>query len=299
MTAPTKAPRKRAAAKPAPKGEARIPRPSQGWYRDPETGEKLRRVTTILNQGCAKGEGLLIWAGNITAETAMENLPYLVGASLHPDQYAAAEAWLKGAQHRKKDERKDVGTAVHKLIEAHVLGTAMPDALLHSRELAPFLSHFTAFVRDWQVTFEASEMVVANYQRGYAGTLDYLVRSPVIAQLLGHDADALYMGDTKTGGELDVRGVYPEAALQMAAYRHAPVAWLRDGEKVPIPATQATGIVLHLRPEGYRVIPVICDDAVFEAFLVIQQAADWVSGPSKSVIGSALALPTKPEGIAA
>ena len=628
MTAPTKAPSKRAAKKttPPPQGEARIPKPSQGWYRDPETGEKLRRVTTILNLGAAKGEGLLIWAGNITAETAMANLPYLIGASLHPEHAAAAEKWLKGAQTRKKDERKDVGTAVHKLIEAHVLGTPMPDELIENPELAPFLRHFISFVEDWQVTFEASEMTVANYGRGYAGTLDYLVRSPLISDLLGHPADALMMGDTKglaldtplptptgwttmgtvrvgdvllgsdgrpctvtetsevherdcfrvtfddrssvvcddehlwstvsgtqkyvarvlstvelrrtltqygqrqhrvpvaapldlpeiplpidpyvlgcwlgdgkhssgeisgqdpeifshiegcgyrvgpqqkisreggcpvrsvlglvadlrqagvlgnkhipdaylrasrtqrlallqglmdtdgtwnrvrncaqfvsvskafassvrelllslgqrvamfemnhtgfkvgthylvtftpraiapfrlarkaelafvpstvrsarrlitsieptltvptkciavdspdhtylctewmipthnTGGELDIRGVYPEAALQMAAYRKCPTAWLRDGTKVAIPATRETGIVLHLRPEGYRVVPVACGDDVFEAFLVIQQAAEWASGLSKSVVGSALVLPVPSEKEAA
>jgi hypothetical protein len=206
--------------------------------------------------------------------------------------------WLKRAHVRKKDERGDVGTAVHKLVEAHVLGTPMPAELLTDSELSPFLDHFLTFVEEWQVTFEASEMVVGNVEEGYAGTLDYLLRSPLIAAALsaylGVDvpASTVLMGDTKTGGELDVKGVYPEAALQMAAYRKARVAWLRDGSRVPMPAAFTTGVVLHLRPEGYRLIPVVCDDDVFAAFLVIKQAAEWASGLSKTVIRPALTLPT-------
>ena len=66
-------PRKTASA---PTGTDRIPKPSQGWYRVKGTDLKLRRVTTILEQGCSKGDALTFWAGNITAETAMNNLPY-------------------------------------------------------------------------------------------------------------------------------------------------------------------------------------------------------------------------------
>lgn len=109
----------------------------------------------------------------------------------------------------------------------------------------------------------------------------------------------MLLGDTKTGGELGVKGVYPEAALQMSAYRKAGVAWLRDGTKVPMPATHDRGVVLHLRPEGYRVIPIACGDDVFAQFCIAQRAAEWVSGLSKTVVGEALALPAAPEGKAA
>jgi hypothetical protein len=295
-TAPAAGRRRKAA--PAPTGPDRIPRPSQGWYRVKGTDLKLRRVTTILEQGCAKGDALTFWAGNITAETAMAHLPQLVAASRHPEQRAEMTTWLKRAHVRKKDERGDVGTAVHKLVEAHVLGTPMPAELLTDPNLTPFLDHFLEFVEEWQVTFEASEMVVGNEEEGYAGTLDYLLRSPLIAAALAAyfqtevPPDVVLMGDTKTGGELDVKGVYPEASLQMAAYRKAKAAWLRDGSKVPMPATFWAGVVLHLRPEGYRLIPVVADDAVFAAFLTVKANAEWNSGLSKTVICPALVLPT-------
>ncbi|MFE2967504.1 hypothetical protein ACFXKC_28300 [Streptomyces sp. NPDC059340] len=297
--------RRRKAAAPAPTGPDRIPKPSQGWYRDKVTGAKLRRVTTILEQGCAKGDALTYWAGNITAETAMDNLPYLVRSSLFPDQRSEAYDWLRRAHIRKKDERADVGTAVHDLIEAKVLGVPMSEELLNSEELAPFLDHFLRFVEEWKVEFEASEMVVGHYEHGYAGTLDYLVRSKLIAAALAAyfdtevPADSVFCGDTKTGGELDVKGVYPEASLQMSAYRNAKVAWLRDGSTVPMPATFWAGVVLHLRPEGYRLIPAVVDDGVFDAFLTIKKAAEWTSGLSKTVIRPALTLPATTEERAA
>jgi hypothetical protein len=288
-----------------PTGTDRIPKPSQGWYRIPGTNTKLRRVTTILEQGCSKGDALTFWAGNLTADTAMENLPYLINASLYPEQRTDARNWLARAHVRKKDERKDVGTAVHDLIEAKVLGKPMPEELLTDPNLTPFLDHFLTFIEDWQITFEASEMVVGNEEDGYAGKLDYLLRSPLIAVALAAyfqcevPADSVFIGDTKTGGELDIKGVYPEASLQMAAYRKARVAWLRDGTKVPMPSTFWAGVVLHLRPEGYRLIPAVADDAVFNAFLTVKANAEWTSGLSKQVIRPALTLPAITEERAA
>jgi hypothetical protein len=298
-TAPAPGRRRTTKAKAAPTGTDRIPQPSQGWYRDKVTGDKYRRVTTILSQGSTKGDVLALWAANLVAETAFANLPRMVAASRVPEQRQEFYDWLRRAPTRKKDERADIGSAVHRIIEAHVLGQPIPADLVQDEEMAPYLRHFLRFVQEWRVTFEASEMVVGNRTAGYAGTLDYLLRSPLIAAEFGIPANTVLMGDTKTGGELDVKGVYPEAALQMSAYRKAEIAWLRDGSTVPMPATHSRGVVLHLRPEGYRLIPVDCGDEVFAAFRIVQQAADWVSGLSKTVIGEALTLPAMSERAAA
>ncbi|MGA5820909.1 hypothetical protein ACPC54_23950 [Kitasatospora sp. NPDC094028] len=284
---------------PQPTGADRIPRPSAGWYRDKVTGAKYRRVTTILSLGSTKGDVLSRWAAGVVADCAFDNLPSLVASSLRSDERAEKRDWLSRAALRKRDERAEVGSAVHRIIEAHVLGEPVPTGLVNDPELAPFLQHFVRFVTDWQVTFEASEMVVGSPEFGYAGTLDYLLRSPLISAMVGAPASVALIGDTKTGGELDVKGVYPEAALQMSAYRRAEIAWMRDGTTVPMPAVHTTGVVLHLRPEGYRLIPVVCDDDVFAAFRVVQQAAEWVSGLSKSVVGEALSLPAHIEKRAA
>src|SRR5258708_2345128 len=141
-------------------------------------------------------------------------------------------------------------------------------------------------------------MVVGNYDERYAGTLDYTLRSPFFAAELGCPPDTDVMGDTKTGGELDeltydgnVKGVYPEAGVQMAAYRRAPYGWLRDGRRVKRPLAHDVGVVLHLRPEGYRLYPVRCGDTEFAGFLAIREVAEYQTGPAKSVVGTALTPP--------
>ncbi|MFC3984940.1 hypothetical protein [Streptosporangium jomthongense] len=282
-----------------PVGTARIPRRSTaGFYKDPATGELLRSVTTILTQGSPK-EALIHWAGNLVAETAMEHLPQLVRASRNPQAAKDAYDWLRRAHTRKKDERADLGTAVHQIIEAKVLNEPMPEAILTNPEMAPYIANFEAFVADWHITFTASEMVVADYHHKFAGTLDYLLQSPLLAQVLGCPPDMDIPGDTKTGGELDettydggVKGVYPEAGVQMSAYRKARFGWLRDGTRVEMPPRHDIGVVLHLRPEGYRLYPVRCGDEVFETFTFIRRVAEFQTGPAKTIVGPALTPPT-------
>jgi len=279
-------------------GPDRIPKPSQGWYRVPGTDIKLRRVTTILSQGFPKPQ-LVFWAANLTAADAFATLPRLVHASLRPAEKEAAYDWLRKGHIRKKDERAEIGGAVHDVIEAHVLGQPIPESFLSDDEIAPFVENFLRFVTEWEIEFEASEMVVGNLTDGWAGTLDYLFRSRLIAHLLKVPPQTLFVGDTKTGGELDEKGVYPEAGAQMSAYRRAEVAWLRDGTQIPMPKVHDVGIVLHLRPEGYRPMPLKCGDDVYEAFLHVQQVAEFQRVLAKSVVGEALTLPTTSEERAA
>lgn len=277
----------------APIGEARIPKPARGWYTDPTTDRKMRRVTSILDHGVPK-PALPFWAGNVVAETAMEHLPRLVRASRRPADAEEAYDWLRRAHTRKRDERGDIGDAVHQIIEAKVLDKPISQELLDDPEMRPFLQNFLQFVREYEVTFDASEMVVGSYEHGYAGKLDYILRSPHI-----HGGRPC-MGDTKTGGELDVRlangllkGVYPEAGMQMSAYKHAEVCWLRDGTRMPMLETHDEGIVLHLRPQGYRVYPVQCGPAVFAKFLHAMQIDAWSTEVAPTVVGAALPVPAR------
>ena len=280
-----------------PVGQARIPRRSNaGFYRCPETGELLRSVTTILKQGSPK-EALIHWAGNLVAETAMEHLPRLVRASRRPADAADAYDWLRRAHTRKKDERADLGTAVHAIVEAKVLDTPIPDSVLADPEMRPYIRNFEQFVQEWQIKFTASEMVVADYDHKFAGTLDFLLQSPLLAAALGCDPDMDIPGDTKTGGELDEKtydggpkGVYPEAGIQMSAYRKARYGWMRDGSRVELDPRHEVGVVLHLRPQGYRLYPVRCGDDVFEAFCHIRRVAEFQTGPAKTIVGPPLTL---------
>lgn len=305
-------------AKPPTTGTARIPKRSMGFYRDPASGEKYRSVTTILSQGIAK-EALVFWAGNTVAQSAVDNLPYLIQSSMSANARTEAYDWLRRAHTRMKDSRAEIGSAVHSLIESHILGRPVPESLMTDEEIAPYLANFLAFVKDYDIEFTASEMVVAHDQEMYAGTLDYLFRSPKIVRLLiaagflpeGSDEQLDMAGDTKTGGELclgdglcvrsrpsefkscdgtahSIRGVFGEVGLQMAAYRAARSAWLRDGTRVEMPSTHPAGVALHLRPEGFLVVPVRCGDEQFTTFCFARKMAEWCTEGSKDVLGAAL-----------
>lgn len=309
-------------ARKQPKKKDRGPVPARqgnGYYADHATGDRLRSVTTILSGGVPK-PGLVHWAGNECTDCAIEHLPQLVAVSRDPQQLEEMRRWIRKAHTRKKDERADVGTAVHSIIEAKLLGTPMPEAIkvgdqlvrLDSDELAPFVTNVERFLVDWQPVFKASEMVVANPEHGYAGTLDFILSGDRIIAALraaGYDVDddADVMGDTKTGGDWDrvtsaghVHGVYPEAGLQMSAYRKASVCWLRSGDRVPMPQTASVGVVLHLRPEGYRLYPALCGDEQYAYFRHAQMVDEWSSRMASAkadrpVIGAALTVssPTK------
>lgn len=252
---------------------------SKSFYTDPETGQRLKSVTTILQQGVPK-LALMQWYANTAAACAMEELEQIVGIATDAERTKMYD-WLRKAPERRRDDRADVGKAVHRLIEADVLGEPVPQGLLDDPKLSPYLRHFQQFVADFQVTFEASEMVVANYTHEYAGTLDDIFRSPFI------NAGLSTLGDVKTGGELDVKGVYAEAGLQESAYRFAEYGWLRDGRKVPMPRTYG-GVVLHLRPEGIRVIPVLCGPEMYAVFLHAKKIAEFSTSLAKQVVGTPL-----------
>lgn len=289
-------------------GAERIPRrQNNGYYADHETGQRLRSVTTIINGGVPK-EALTFWAANTCTDAAIEALPRLVSASMDPVKLAELRDWITRAHTRKKDERADIGSAVHNIIESFLLDLPIPPDLLADESMQPYLENFLAFVEDWAIEFTASEMVVANPDDLYAGTLDYMLRSPLLVSALrlqGYEVpDGVdLMGDTKTGGTLDkltsaghIHGVYPEAGLQMSAYRSASVCWLRDGSRVPMPPTAEVGIVLHLQANGYRVYPVLCGDEIYQYFRYAQVVDEWTSKiasakTARPVVGKALQLP--------
>lgn len=298
-------------------------RQRNGYYADHATGDRLRSVTTILSGGVPK-PALMFWAAQVCTDSAIEHLPQLVAASRDREQLTELGRWIKRAHTRKKDERADVGSAVHTIIEARLLGTPIPEAIkvgdnlvrLDSEDLAPFVAQIDRFLIEWHPTFTASEMVVANPDHGYAGTLDFMISANgLIGDMLraaGYvvDPDGQIMGDTKTGGDWDrltssghVHGVYPEAGLQMSAYRNGTTAWLRNGERVPMPAAAEVGVVLHLRPEGYRLYPVRCGEAEYQYFRHAQMVDEWASRVASAkadapVIGAPLVLPKAAKAVA-
>lgn len=248
-------------------------RDRSGFYLLP-TGERLMSVTTILSNGIPK-PALVNWAAREVAASALDNLPRLVKVSRDPRKRAEAQRWLQNAANQKRDTAASLGSEVHDHIEARILGQPIPEP---SAECAPFLEQLAAFEADHHPKWEASELVVANPDDGWAGKLDWMAYIPAVGPLLA-------MGDSKTG-----KGVYPEAGLQMAAYRRAKFLFLKDGTKMTMPETHYA-VVLHLRPDGYRLLPVRADDEAYSVFLRAKEIAAWTKGGSDGAVGDPIMPP--------
>lgn len=233
--------------------------------------DRFYSVTTLLK--AVPKPALTNWAAKLAAEFAVENIKQ-VNALVRKGETEAAVSLIKGAPNRSRDRAANVGTHVHELVSAMILGTPWDD---WPPELEPYLNHFLQFVDDYDVTFEASEATCYSRKEKYAGTFDFTATIPRLAEI-GY-AGPRCMGDVKTG-----KGVYAEAALQMSAYAHADFIGLPNGEEVPMPPVDC-GVVLHLRPEGYKLIPVRVDEEVFLAFKYVREVFRWTEETSKDVLG--------------
>lgn len=244
----------------------RLARSARGGRYYEVGGERYWSVTTIL-QGVPK-PALPRWAAKAAAEWTIGNLP-AVNAMAESDPAAAVEA-IKQAPWRESRKKMDLGSEVHAIAEAWAMGTELPE---WSDEAAPFLSSFAGFLEEWSPTFEMTEATVANHQYRYAGTLDSIM------VLDGRRVIA----DYKTG-----KDIYPESALQLAAYRYAEIVLMEDGSEVALPEVDG-GVVIHLTDRGVRVIPVRCDRPVFESFLFVREVWRFQEQTSKYLIGDPVA----------
>lgn len=256
-----------------------------GYYNTPYG--RFLSVTTILDKGVPK-PALPFWAAREVAQCAIDNIPMLARVRGEAARVEAFD-WLKGAADRKRDEAGDLGTAIHAAINANILGAPSPEP---TDDQAPFMAAFDRFVTDWQPEWEATELVVAHPEDGWAGTCDWWawLNLPDLGR-------TLVCGDTKSGkpDKKRKKGTYPEAALQLSAYRRAKVAWLRDGTEVEPPHADHA-VVLHLRPDyypgkGYALLPIDTSDAVYSWFRHAQGVAAGEKNLAKDVIGQAYTLP--------
>jgi hypothetical protein len=224
--------------------------------------EKFWSVTTLIGGGLPK-PALIGWAAKFTAQYAIDNIAELNTMLDAGDQLAALD-WLKGSRLRSTEAKANLGSDVHAAAEAFVLGGQYEP----SPAAAPYIEGFHQWIADYSPRFEMVESTVYSRWGEYAGTLDAIVE--VDGKLL--------VVDYKTG-----KGVYPEVALQLAAYRHAEFTVVGD-EEVPLPKVEG-GAVLHLTPKGYRWIEVRCDEPIHDAFLHVADTARYVNEVADTVLG--------------
>lgn len=214
-------------------------------------GQWVQGVTTLIKQGLPK-EFLIDWAARMAAEYAADHRDALW--SLNREGMIAA---VKIAHKTKRDTAGARGTDVHTFAERVLKGeeVEVPEAL------AGYVESAVAFMEDWRIEPLVIERPLASREHRYAGKCDLIAR-----------ACASHVGifDFKTAAS----GIYGETALQQSAYANSEFYAAEDKTEHPIPELgieAAYGV--HLRPDGYEVIPLEFGDHVFQDFLTVAASA--------------------------
>ena len=242
------------------------------FYIHPTSRLQVPGVTSVV--GMLPKEFLKFWAAKVTAEAAVDNVGAVVNLVANGDRDGAID-YLKRAHMRSVGKSADIGTDVHDVVErlsrGEQVGRVHPD-------LQVFVDHFNEFLDIFQPEYLFLEETVWSETHGYAGSFD------AIAVIQGETI----IIDNKTTKS----GVHAEVALQMAAYANADYIVSADGDKVPLPTIDGAA-VLHLRPEGWNLVPVAITPEVFQVFLNLIPVVSWERELSRSVVGRPLSKELK------
>lgn len=203
-------------------------------------GEKADGVTTLLGDGLAK-PALINWAANTTAAYAVDNWDELGALSV-----SERLERLKKSRYEDLDKAARRGTEVHRLAEQLVQGLEVDVP----EELAGHVEAYVRFLDDFEPEPILVETTVASRKWRYAGTLD------LVAKIDGK----VWILDVKTTRS----GIFPDNALQIALYRHAETFLAADGSEQPMADLGITcSGAIHVRADGYDLIPLDTSEAVF------------------------------------
>ncbi|QNO12688.1 exonuclease [Arthrobacter phage Snek] len=242
-----------------------IKRGGARFYVNPDDGAiKVPGVTSII--GMLPKEFLRYWAAKEVAQTAVDSLPTVLQMILN-DQSDAAVDFLKKSPDRNTRKAADTGTAAHDLFEKMALGQNV--GRVHP-DLEPFVRHFDEFLKVAQPEYHFMEETVWSDKHGYAGSFD------AFASIGG---ERLWM-DNKTTRS----GIHEEVGIQLAAYRFADSIIRADGGRVPMPEADG-GAVLHVRPEGWKLVPVRCDEELFDIFLHLREVFRYEKEIKSTIVG--------------
>ena len=234
------------------------------------SGAEYPSVTTLL-QVIAK-PALINWAANVEREFVVETAAALWEGAPHssPMSRASYVATLQQRLGREKAHTKklqaagDIGSQVHALAEWNLrreLGEVQGPEPQISREAAVAFAKYETWRATVDLTPLKLEQTVWSDTHGYAGTLDLYARV----------GELCVVGDWKTG-----KAIYPEARLQIAAYREALIELGH--------ATRDTyGLIVRLPkahedpdPEAMLIAPAECD-ALFQVFLHVKALWEWAN----------------------
>ncbi|MEU1200130.1 hypothetical protein ABZ446_28445 [Streptomyces sp. NPDC005813] len=247
-------------------GVSTIKRGDSRFYIDPSDGDiKVPGVTSV--GGMTPKDYLMYWAAKESAEAAVTN--WDIVSELVQRDPAGAVDYLKNAHRRKSKAASDLGSAAHDLFERLARGETLNLRHVHV-DVKQHVRWFMEFLDKVQPEFLYLEETVWSDTHRYAGSFDAIAKV---------DGETVIV-DWKTS-----KSIYDSVALQLSAYRYADrIILAESGESVDVPE-MAGGAALHVRPEGWALHPVQCDESVYETFLHLRGVFDWESVGKKRVIG--------------
>jgi hypothetical protein len=216
-------------------------------------GSWVPGVTTLIKGGLP-APALMYWSARSVAEWVADNesgVEQLRQMGRGPMVQA-----LKEVPWEKRDTAAVRGTDVHDIAERLVHGEEV-DVPEH---LAEYVESCVRFLDEWQPKTLLAERPVAHRAHRWAGKFDYIGELP---------DGRIPLIDWKTAAS----GIWPETAFQLSAYSHADFYIDDEGNEHPLPEITDTWAV-HLRPDGYDVIPVKGDDATYNEFRHIAYVAE-------------------------
>ncbi|MFD0276188.1 hypothetical protein ACFVHB_20105 [Kitasatospora sp. NPDC127111] len=244
---------------------ATIKRGQSRFYIDPDNGAtKVPGVTSVLSM--LPKDFLKFWSAKLVAETAVSHWEHVQGiARTDPD---GAIDFLKRAPDRVTRQAGDVGSKAHDIFERLARGERVGRV---GPDMVRYATHFAAFLQEMQPEFLHLEETVWSDEHGYAGSFDAIARI---------DGETVIL-DWKTTRS----GVHEDVALQLKAYAMADRMILAaTNESIPVPAIDAAA-VLHVRPEGAKLVPVSCSDDLLDVFLSLLPIFQWERERKKTVLG--------------
>lgn len=240
-------------------------------------GQPVDGVTTLIKGGLPK-PALMYWSARTVAEYVADNLDQV--AAMAGMGRASIVAALKEVPWTARDAAAAKGTEVHALAEKVVHG----DRVDVPEQIAGYVESCVAFLDEYRVEPIVVEAVIASRRWRYAGTADLLAKLT-----LPGDEVVTAVADYKTGAS----GIWPDVALQLAAYRNGDVYLNARGAEYPLAGLglAETAYAVWLRPDGYDVYPVNAGPDVFKVFnhlAYVARRTDEKKGEITSWLGEAL-----------
>jgi len=255
-------------------------------YLNPESRETVPSVTSITD--ALPKPFLQFWGQKIVAQCAIDNIEILP-TLLEANGRQGLEDFLKKAPQRNTADAAQMGSTAHKMFDELSTKGETENPFDQDEEAEKFgiadqyIDQFINFLDVVDPEFLYTEETVWSETQGYAGSFDAIVKlstaklkeliEPEAFDLLGINArkkSIICMLDYKTSRS----GVYPEVALQVNAYNGADFIVRGDAEKLKLPKCDI-GLVLHIRPDFWKLHPVALHEDIFSMFLSLKHTKQW------------------------